>query len=221
VGVIYENKIPGQPFENSDVSENAYKMGFEHRLTKRELEICDLIANGHSSLQISKYLFISEGTVKNYITSIYEKTGVRNRAQLTAKYIAEHERAVTYISDTAESAASTLDSRPAVVLRLIGDRNLPDIIPVTFKGQTYTIGRFDVSIGRKQCDFEFGRATVAVSRRHAAIEESPSGFAVIDLNSRAGTFVNGNRIKPGIQCAIVNGDLVSFGNAGADYIFEC
>jgi len=57
------------------------------KLTKRELEICDMIAKGYSNEQMSKALFISEGTTRNYITSIYEKTGIRSRAKLTAHYI--------------------------------------------------------------------------------------------------------------------------------------
>jgi len=56
-------------------------------LTKRELDICELIAKGYSNEQMAKSLFISEGTVKNHISSIYEKTGLRSRAKLTSSYI--------------------------------------------------------------------------------------------------------------------------------------
>lgn len=51
-------------------------------LTKRELEICSMIGEGYTNSQISALLYISEGTVKNYISSIYSKTGIHDRAQL-------------------------------------------------------------------------------------------------------------------------------------------
>ena len=86
--------------------------------------------------------------------------------------------------------------------------------------EPYTIGRYDSSVGHKQCDFEFRYNAIAVSRRHAAIERLVNGYAIVDLNSCAGTFINGNRIITGEQYLIIQGDIVSFGNAGADYIFE-
>ena len=51
-------------------------------LNARELYICEIMANGYTNDQIAQQLFISEGTVKNYISSIYEKTGIHNRTQL-------------------------------------------------------------------------------------------------------------------------------------------
>ena len=51
-------------------------------LTARELYICEILANGYSNSQIAEQLFISEGTVKNYISSIYDKTGIHNRTKL-------------------------------------------------------------------------------------------------------------------------------------------
>lgn len=51
-------------------------------MTNREEEICTLLAKGLTNRQIADTLFISEGTVKNYISSIYEKTGIHDRAKL-------------------------------------------------------------------------------------------------------------------------------------------
>ena len=51
-------------------------------LTEREKEICSLIAEGLSNRQIADRLYISEGTVKNYISSIYDKTGIHDRVKL-------------------------------------------------------------------------------------------------------------------------------------------
>ncbi|ERI93610.1 response regulator receiver domain protein [Clostridiales bacterium oral taxon 876 str. F0540] len=49
-------------------------------LTEREIEIGKLIASGLTNKDISEKLFISLGTVKNYVTNIYNKLGVANRA---------------------------------------------------------------------------------------------------------------------------------------------
>lgn len=51
-------------------------------MTKRESEILSLLAEGLTNQQIAKELYISEGTVKNYISAIYDKTGIHDRAKL-------------------------------------------------------------------------------------------------------------------------------------------
>lgn len=51
-------------------------------MTEREKEICTLLAKGLNNRQIADELYISEGTVKNYISSIYDKTGIHDRAKL-------------------------------------------------------------------------------------------------------------------------------------------
>ena len=51
-------------------------------MTEREREIAGLLAEGLTNRQIADKLFISEGTVKNYISSIYDKTGIHDRVKL-------------------------------------------------------------------------------------------------------------------------------------------
>lgn len=55
--------------------------------TKRELDIMQCIADGFSNKEISRKLFISEGTVKNYITSILNKTGLKHRTQIAIYFL--------------------------------------------------------------------------------------------------------------------------------------
>jgi DNA-binding NarL/FixJ family response regulator len=55
--------------------------------TERELDIMALIARGQSNKEISKTLFISEGTIANYITSILGKTGLEHRTQIAIYYL--------------------------------------------------------------------------------------------------------------------------------------
>jgi len=50
-------------------------------LTPREREILLCIADGCSNAEIGRQLFISEKTVRNHITKVFEKLGVQSRAQ--------------------------------------------------------------------------------------------------------------------------------------------
>ncbi len=54
----------------------------KYALTKREREIIQLICEGKTNKQIEAHLYISILTVKEHITNIYKKTGVKNRVQL-------------------------------------------------------------------------------------------------------------------------------------------
>jgi DNA-binding NarL/FixJ family response regulator len=54
-------------------------------LSDRELEILALIVKGASNKEIANQLYIAEGTVKNHITHILDKLGVRDRTQAALK----------------------------------------------------------------------------------------------------------------------------------------
>jgi len=58
-------------------------------LTQRELEISKLVAEGLSNKEIASKLFITEGTVKNHISSILSKLGLSHRTQI-ALYVIEN-----------------------------------------------------------------------------------------------------------------------------------
>jgi len=55
--------------------------------TERELQIMELISEGLSNKEISNRLFISEGTTKNYISSILSKTSLNHRTQIAIYYL--------------------------------------------------------------------------------------------------------------------------------------
>lgn len=50
-------------------------------LTERENQILQLIGLGLSNRQISERLYLAEGTVKNYVSAIFQKLGVQDRTQ--------------------------------------------------------------------------------------------------------------------------------------------
>jgi len=54
-------------------------------LSDREIEVLKLIANGASNKEIAAQLDIAEGTVKNHVTNILGKMGVRDRTQAAMK----------------------------------------------------------------------------------------------------------------------------------------
>ena len=51
------------------------------KLTEREVEVLTLVARGLSNEDIAKKLFLSEGTVRNHVSSIVAKLGVSDRTQ--------------------------------------------------------------------------------------------------------------------------------------------
>jgi len=73
------NFISGKKSLNKS-SENINLDNGDH-FSNREKEIALLMAEVHSNRQIAKALFLSEGTVKNYISEIYCKLGTNNRTK--------------------------------------------------------------------------------------------------------------------------------------------
>ncbi|MGB9589105.1 MAG: helix-turn-helix domain-containing protein [Armatimonadota bacterium] len=51
------------------------------RLTKRELEVLNLVIEGKSSKEVADELFVSKRTVDFHLANIYEKLQVSNRVQ--------------------------------------------------------------------------------------------------------------------------------------------
>lgn len=58
----------------------------DYDITDRELEVIEQVAEGLSNKEISEKLFLSEGTVRNYLSQILDKLKLRDRTQLAIFY---------------------------------------------------------------------------------------------------------------------------------------
>ena len=59
----------------------------KYEFTDREKDIIEAISEGLSNKEISSKLFISEGTVRNYITGILDKTGLEHRTAIAVNFL--------------------------------------------------------------------------------------------------------------------------------------
>ena len=76
--VIVVREVPvsaSQPFTVNE--DNVRSLG----VTKRELEILDLIAKGMSNREIANQLFVSENTIKTHSSRLFDKLSAKRRTQ--------------------------------------------------------------------------------------------------------------------------------------------
>lgn len=69
-------------------SSNKTEFDFEaYDISPKEQEVMAQVALGKSNREIAESLFLSEGTVRNYISSVLEKLSLRDRTQLAVFYL--------------------------------------------------------------------------------------------------------------------------------------
>ena len=75
-------------FDNLAMKTTGAAAGFQKEgYSKRELEIIEAVAEGLSNKEIADKLFITEGTVKNYVTQILAKENLSHRTALAVYYL--------------------------------------------------------------------------------------------------------------------------------------
>ncbi len=79
-GTEIVSKIPDLLQKASEFSYDTYD------ITERELDVIKLIAEGFSNKEIAEKLFLSEGTVRNYLSQILDKLELRDRTQVAIFY---------------------------------------------------------------------------------------------------------------------------------------
>jgi len=82
------NVMDDKIFEKiADRSTGSHSNFDEKIFTTREMDIIREISEGHSNKEIAEKLFLSEGTVKNYISTILEKGNLSHRTQVAVYYL--------------------------------------------------------------------------------------------------------------------------------------
>lgn len=76
-----DSKVAGKLFEQIVRTPQKSPTTIGSNLTEREHEILILLSHGKSNAEIAENLFLSEGTVRNYVSSILEKLDVTDRTQ--------------------------------------------------------------------------------------------------------------------------------------------
>ena len=82
-----EKVLGGEVFIQEELQPNLIKYyNFTDALTHREKEVMDLLLRRLSNYEIANALGIKKRAVENYISLIYEKTGVNDRSELLLRY---------------------------------------------------------------------------------------------------------------------------------------
>jgi two-component system response regulator DesR len=76
--------MAGRRIYASELVDNAYSR--ENPLTDREKEVIELMADGKSTKEIASQLFLTTGTVRNYISIILDKLEVTNRIEAITRF---------------------------------------------------------------------------------------------------------------------------------------
>jgi DNA-binding NarL/FixJ family response regulator len=87
--VFNQSLFIGPGFPDSSISSAPNGKGVGNGLTKREMEILGLVAQGYSNNLVASILWVTEQTVKFHLSNIYRKLGVSNRTEAT-RWALEH-----------------------------------------------------------------------------------------------------------------------------------
>ena len=84
-----ETSSKDQPGDDSKNGLSEDKVNFlkERDINDKEYELIQLVAKGYTNKEISETIFLSEGTVKNYISNILDKLELRDRTALAIWYL--------------------------------------------------------------------------------------------------------------------------------------
>ena len=80
--IVVHPEIANKILSNIPEEQKAIKEAKSYGLTDRELTIIREMAKGHTNKEIGEKLYLSEGTVKNNITTILSKLNLRDRTQI-------------------------------------------------------------------------------------------------------------------------------------------
>jgi len=111
-------------------------------------------------------------------------------------------------------------SQPAIDVNTVwGTVTFADSSQVELKGERAIVGRADHDLEGEppEIDLSHKQGADTVSRVHAVIEHSGSGYTLTDLNSTNATRLNGKRLDPDKEIALNDGDALQFGKVTATF----
>lgn len=94
VAATYGPTSEGTPRDGTRSESGARDHTVRRRLTEREREVMEVIAQGLTNREIARRLYLTEKTVKNYVNTVFAKLGVTSRGEAIARWL-----------DTRDSAA--------------------------------------------------------------------------------------------------------------------
>lgn len=78
--------MDGRRIYASELVAFVYEEDSENPLTERESQVLELVAEGKTTKEIASELYLSAGTVRNYISTILDKLGVGNRIEAIQRF---------------------------------------------------------------------------------------------------------------------------------------
>lgn len=81
VGMLNKQASSAAPTATTKKGSSAQVVAAQFDLTEREMEVLQLIATGATNREIAEDLVVSEGTVKNHVSNILNRLGLRDRTQ--------------------------------------------------------------------------------------------------------------------------------------------
>ena len=81
------SKLPSLMDGSKSDEDNDGEGKFPDDITAKEIEVMEQVAMGLNNKEIAANLYLSEGTVRNYISTILEKLNLRDRTQLAIYYL--------------------------------------------------------------------------------------------------------------------------------------
>lgn len=78
--------VDGRRLYAPELVDFVYEENSENPLTDRESQVLELVAEGKTTKEIAAELFLSAGTVRNYISTILDKLNVGNRIEAIARF---------------------------------------------------------------------------------------------------------------------------------------
>ncbi|HEX8682557.1 MAG TPA: response regulator transcription factor [Ardenticatenaceae bacterium] len=87
---LLDPKLTRRVFDRVRDAERQAEGSVFAELTEQELRVLALVAEGRTNKEIARQLFLSNGTVRNYVSNLMHKLGVGNRAEAAAFAVQHH-----------------------------------------------------------------------------------------------------------------------------------